>query len=118
VNTEVERRFSRGVREVVACTSKVPPKTDLDYYGVRVPCEDTRLSLNASGVKYLTVDLRAITVDTMEDGEMEDLLLTMSAGLGIESVVPDGPAQRSLQCEIMQSPGFQRTRGLMKQICG
>ena len=117
-NTEVERKFSKGVREVVALTSRVPPQADLDYYNVRVTCEDPRLSLNASGVKYLAVDLQGKKVETMADGEMEDLLLTMSAGLAVEAVEPEGPAQRKLQWEIMQSPAFQRARVLMQQICG
>ena len=117
-NTEVERKFSKGVREVVALTSRVPPQADLDYYNCRVVCEDTRLSLNASGVKYLAVDLQGTKVETMEDGEMEDLLMTMSAGLAVEAVVPDGPSQRKLQWEIVQSGAFKHTRQLMAQICG
>ncbi len=117
-NADVDRKFSQGVREVRALTCEVPPKADLDYHGVRLTCEDPRLSLNASGIKYLAVDLKGTEVETMEDGEMEDLLYSMSACLDVEAFKPDGPSQTRMRYEVMEHPAFLRSRRLMAQICG
>jgi hypothetical protein len=119
-NDEIHAKFSRGMREVRPYTSRIPSKLDMDYAGVRVVCEDTRLSLRAAGVVYLGLDLKdkLKEIGDMPMDELDELLDNAAAGLSVEAVVPNGPSERRIQWDIQQSPGFQRTRVLMAQLCG
>ena len=91
-------------------TCNIPPDSDLDYWGVRVVCEDTRLSMRAPGQVYLGIDLSTRAYSDIDPEEFEALLHIAAAGMDIEAMNPAGPADRKHQWEIQKSEDFQETR--------
>ena len=117
-NEEVHKKFSKGIKEVKAMAVKAIPQSDLDYWGIRLTCEDERLSVRAAGKRYLAINLKGVEVETIDSEEFDGLLTVATAAVDIDAIKPDGPAQRALQWEIQNSPGFLRTRVIMAQLCG
>ena len=117
-NEEVSACFARGMQEVRPYTVVIPPKGDLDYYGVRVICEDVRLSARQAGLVYLGIDTSRLTIPVIDMQELDVLLDISAAALDLDKMRIEGPANLQLRNEIQQSPGFQRTRVLMAQLCG
>ena len=56
-NQSVMKKFNKGMKEVRMATSRIMTKANLDWHGVRLTCEDRRLSLQRMGESCLTVDL-------------------------------------------------------------
>ena len=116
-NDEVHLKFAKGMKEVRPYTSKIPPQGDLTYAGVRVVCEDTRLSLRHSGLVYLGIDTKMADIPTIDPQQLEDMLDISAAAFDLENLQVGGETSK-LRWAIMGSPGFQRTRVLMAQLCG
>jgi hypothetical protein len=116
-NNEVHKKFSAGMREVKAVTSRIDRKKLADA-NCHATCEDPRLSLRSSGKVFLAIDFSTIQVEEWSEAEVVALLKIVAAGLNIEEHEPEGPAQWYLKQEILDSPGFKRPRVLMQQICG
>ena len=59
-----------------------------------------------------------MTIPVIDMQELDVLLDISAAALDLDKMRIEGPANLQLRDEIQQSPGFQRTRVLMAQLCG
>ncbi len=115
-NSEVHQKFSQGMREVKAFTARLD-RSELEYPACHPTCDDPRLSFNAPGKVYLGVNFSDKEINEMPEAQVVELLDIVGAGLNMEEHQPEGKALSWLKQEIMDSPGFKRTRVLMAQLC-
>ncbi len=116
LSNNVVCKFSKGVREVRCAQAMEVSSETQDQAGVRIVCEDPRLSLHAAGQEYLVLDKKLIEakkkepICTIDQDFLHYLLDYAAASYDIEATWPSGDATRKLRNRILDSAGFLRAR--------
>jgi hypothetical protein len=88
LNEQVAKKFSRGIDEVAFVNSK-DIKSDLEYRGMRLVCEDERLSMKSHGHAYKVIDLCDMEIPVIDQAEFDFILDTLAASLNIEGKITE-----------------------------
>jgi hypothetical protein len=113
LNTKVEQKLCRGVREL-----KVKYGCPIDKNVYQLYCESRKLSMDREGLAFKTIDLSAIhqSVETFDDAHLEYFLDLCGSFLNVEHSWPSEPAMRQARNRMTQSPTFLRARNRMLTV--
>ena len=114
VNASVAKKFAKGVDEVITvCAKKVSPE-ELKYAGVRLVCEDARLSFPSFGKEYQAIDLkRCKGVEALNEEEFNFYLDVCAAVLDVENMWPSTPSDNKVKLQILAGEGFKKGRAAL-----
>ena len=115
INDAVEKKLSRGVKELTTRVSGDTTWADCKLY-----CESEALSLPKPAIRFKVIDLVMRTdVMTFADDELSDFLDTIAGFMNIDmlSSVKLEPAQREARRLISGSPAYNKARGRLLTIC-
>jgi hypothetical protein len=116
VADEVEKRLEH-LKEVEV--TEAFDVTRLPNYGdhFKIVCQDPRLSLPFVGKRIKMINLMGKEPEPLTTQEFDILLSTCAASLNIESVEPNGPAQRKIQNNfIWYDPTFKSARDAIGRL--
>ena len=110
------KKFIRGVKEVVTCTSKSIDDWEMESSGARIVCEDPRLSIPCFGKEYKAINLKLCNrdVSVTEESELNFVLDLAAAAMDIENAQTKGPAERRIREKMLASEGFARARKALR----
>jgi hypothetical protein len=120
IQNKVEKKFSKGMREVSVEYSKPVPQSELDRLNLDIICQDPRLSMPGPGRRMLVIKKSKIEengrqVMEIEPADFHFLLDVAASTYDIEHTeTGKGSATRKLQWTIVESEGFKLGRSAIE----
>jgi hypothetical protein len=113
LNEKVAKKFSRGIDEIAIVNSK-DIKSDLEYRGMRLVCEDERLSMKSHGHAYKVIDLHDMEIPVIDQAEFDFILDVLAASLDVERRTDLKPAEKRIREGFVTSSVFKESRKMLQ----